>query len=83
MTPAELAIRAAIIAVEDVGADIRLTQAVTLLSAAQTRLADFIDGINGWDTFPHQVSLAVTTQHATRSTAKSTLPKDETGEPIK
>ena len=83
MTPAELAIRAAIIAVEDVGADIRLTQAVTLLSAAQTRLADFIDGINGWDTFPHQVSLAVTTQNATRSTAKSTLPKDETGEPIK
>lgn len=62
MTPAELAIRNALMAVEDVGADIRLTQAVTLLSAAQTRLADFIDGVNGWDTFPHQVSLAVTTQ---------------------
>ncbi len=62
MTPAELAIRAAIIAVEEVGADIRLTQAVSLLSAAQTRLADFIDRVDGWDTFAHQVSRNITTR---------------------
>ncbi len=63
MTPEELAIRNAIIAIEELGADIRLTQSVTLLSAAQTRLADYIDRINGWDTFPHQVSLAVLTNN--------------------
>jgi DNA segregation ATPase FtsK/SpoIIIE-like protein len=54
MTAAELAIRNAIGEVEKVGADVRLTQAVTLLSAAQTRLADYIDGVDGWPTFPAQ-----------------------------
>ena len=45
MTPAELAIREAILAVEAVGADIRLTEAVILLVDARERLADFVDGI--------------------------------------
>lgn len=63
MTPAELAIRDAIDAVESLPADIRLTQAVTLLSAAQTRLADYVDKVDGWNTFPHQVSLAVLTNN--------------------
>ena len=45
MTPAELAIREAILAVEAVGADVRLTEAVILLVDARERLADFVDGI--------------------------------------
>lgn len=55
MTPAELAIRNAVEEVEKVGADPRLTDSVVLLSAAQTRLADFIDGIPGRTTIPKQV----------------------------
>lgn len=45
-TPAETAIRNAMIAVEAVGADERLTAAVNLLSCAQTHVADYIDGIH-------------------------------------
>lgn len=55
MTLAELAIRNAVLAVEEVGADIRLTQAINLLNAAQTRVADFVDGVDGYDTFPQQL----------------------------
>lgn len=55
MTEAELAIRRAIIEVEKVGADPRLTDSVCLLSAAQTRLADYIDRIPGRTTIPKQI----------------------------
>lgn len=41
--PAELAIRNAVKEVEKVGADIRLTKAVILLSEARELVADFID----------------------------------------
>lgn len=44
-TPAELAIRAAVEAVEAVGADTRLTDAVNLLQAARDKVADFVDGV--------------------------------------
>jgi uncharacterized protein (DUF433 family) len=44
LTPAELAIRAAIDAVEMVGADVLLTQTVVLLGQAADKLADYIDG---------------------------------------
>lgn len=44
MTPAERAIRDAIQAVEAVGADPRLTDAVRHLLDAQRALADFVDG---------------------------------------
>ena len=44
LSPAELAIREARIKVEAMGADKRLTDAVMLLSQAQDRVADFIDG---------------------------------------
>jgi hypothetical protein len=44
-TPAERAIAAAIDAVEEAGADDRLTRAVILLSEAQEAVADFVDGI--------------------------------------
>lgn len=44
-TPAELAIRAALHAVEAAGADVRLTDAVVLLGAALDSVADFVDGI--------------------------------------
>lgn len=45
MTPAELAIRNAVIEVEKMGADTRLTDAVVLLTKAQARVADFVDGV--------------------------------------
>lgn len=45
MTPAELAIMEAIRVVEEAGADVRLTDAVVLLGAAQASVADFVDGV--------------------------------------
>lgn len=42
-TPAELAIRAAIIAVEEAGCHPLLTDAVNLLSEAREKVADFVD----------------------------------------
>jgi hypothetical protein len=45
-TPAERAIHAAIEAVEAAGADVRLTDAVILLSQAQGKVADYVDGID-------------------------------------
>ena len=45
MTPAELAILNAMIEVEKVGADERLTTAVTLLEKARNSVADFVDGV--------------------------------------
>lgn len=44
-SPAEKAIADAIDAVEKLGADIRLTQAVILLGEAKEQVADYIDGI--------------------------------------
>ncbi len=41
--PAELAIRAAIAAVESMPADVRLTEAVNLLLDASDKVSDFID----------------------------------------
>jgi hypothetical protein len=43
MTPAELAILAAIHAVEEVGADPLLTEAVVLLGQAKDKVADYVD----------------------------------------
>jgi hypothetical protein len=43
MVPAELAIRAAKLAVEEAGAHVHLTEAVILLSQAQEKVADFVD----------------------------------------
>lgn len=42
-SPAEKAIRAAVEAVEEAGADIALTDAVILLGKAQERVADYVD----------------------------------------
>ena len=44
-TPAETAIRAAVWAVEVTGCDERLTDAVVLLSQAQDKVADYLEGI--------------------------------------
>jgi len=44
MTPAELAITAAMHAVEDAGASIALTDAVILLGKARDRVADHAEG---------------------------------------
>jgi len=45
-TPAERAIYEAIQAVEALPPDVRLTDAVILLGQAQTKVADFVDGIS-------------------------------------
>lgn len=45
MTPAELAIRAARAEVEQGEADVRLTDAVVLLNAAQDAVADYVDNV--------------------------------------
>lgn len=44
MTPAEKIMQKALIEVEGMGADIRLTEAVVLLQKAQRQVADFVDG---------------------------------------
>lgn len=44
MTPAEVAILAAVLEVEKMGADTRLTRAVTLLQQAREKVADYVDG---------------------------------------
>ena len=43
MTPAELAIREAVLKVEEVGAHPLLTDAVNLLEQARNKVADFVD----------------------------------------
>ena len=43
LTPAEKAIRDALVAVEEVGADPLLTEAVILLGQAQEKVADFVE----------------------------------------
>ncbi len=45
MTPAERAIYDAMEAVEKVGADVRLTDAVNLLCEAREAVADYVDGV--------------------------------------
>lgn len=47
MVQAELAIRSAIQKVEEMGCDVVLTEAVVLLGAAQSKVADFVDRIKG------------------------------------
>lgn len=42
-TPVETSIRAAMIKVEEAGADIRLTEAINLLGQALNKVADYID----------------------------------------
>lgn len=44
LTPAETAIRNAILEVESLGADVRLTDAVILLQAAKDSVGDYVDG---------------------------------------
>jgi hypothetical protein len=45
LTPAETAIHEAMVAVESLGADVRLTEAVTALATAKSLVADFVDGV--------------------------------------
>jgi hypothetical protein len=45
MTPAEIVIRNALIEVEKLPGDVRLTDAVNLLDAARESVADYVDGI--------------------------------------
>ncbi len=43
--PAEAAIRIAAMKVEEMGADVRLTNALNLLWKAMDQVADFVDGV--------------------------------------
>jgi hypothetical protein len=52
MRSAELAIRDAMIEVEKLPADTRLTDAVVLLEKAQSKVADYIDGVEALETRP-------------------------------
>lgn len=45
LTPAETAIREAVVAVEAAGCDVRLTRVVVKLQEARDMMADFVDGI--------------------------------------
>jgi len=45
MTPAELAINSALVAVAEQGDDPRLEMATTALLQARTNVADFVDGV--------------------------------------
>lgn len=45
MVPAELACREAVLAIEALPADQRLTEAVVLIGEAQRLVADFVDGV--------------------------------------
>lgn len=45
MVKAELAIREAMLAVEEMPADVRLTDAGVLLEKARNKVADFVDGV--------------------------------------
>lgn len=53
MTPAELAIRKAVLEVEKLPGDVRLTDAVILLSQAQNKVADYVDSLPPATT-PHE-----------------------------
>lgn len=53
-TPPEKAIRDALAAVEAAGADVALTDAVTLLGAALDRVADFVDKVPGKRMLPRE-----------------------------
>lgn len=55
-TPAERAIREAIIAVESTGCDERLTWAVMALSDAQAWVADFVDGVPVAEHYPRPIA---------------------------
>lgn len=43
MTPAELSIRNAVLEVEKIGADVKLTEAIVLLTKARELVADYVD----------------------------------------
>jgi hypothetical protein len=63
MTNAELAIRNAVLEVEAVGADPRLTDAVMKLTAAQEAVADFVDAVDA----PERPLMRLADQLRTRS----------------
>lgn len=50
-TEAELKIRDAMLAVEAIGADVRLTDAVNLLHCAREAVADYVDGMKHYRRF--------------------------------
>lgn len=55
-TPAEKAIRDALLAVEAAGCDVRLTKAVTVLADAQAWVADYVDGVPVEEHYPRSAS---------------------------
>lgn len=56
-TDAEHAIASAIQVVEKLGADVKLTEAVTLLSSAQDKVADFVESLPSENTTVRRTSV--------------------------
>lgn len=53
MIPAELAISRALVEVEELGCDTRLTEACQLLQRARALVADCVDGVGGSISMPN------------------------------
>lgn len=65
-TEAEKAISEAIRVVESIGADVRLTDAVILLGAAQDSVADFVDDVRERRRLCHTAAYDIDAQIAAR-----------------
>jgi len=59
LTPAETAIRNAMLAVEDVGADPLLTDAVNLLQQARDKVADYVDREPGTAVVTQEINVGI------------------------
>src|SRR6185369_2263158 len=59
LTPAETAIRNAMLAVEDVGADPLLTDAVNLLQQARDKVADYVDHDPGTAVVTQEINVGI------------------------
>lgn len=84
LTPAERAIREAIIAVEEVGADPLLTEALVLLGHARERLADYVDreNVSKLQLVYEALSEILPPDARGWHTFKVRMRRDETGMPI-
>lgn len=76
-TPAETAIRNAIIAVEAAGADVRLTDAVMLLSQAAEKVADYVERENPDIALSYSVEAPKRTIADDIAAYKATSPEDK------
>lgn len=81
-TPAEKAIYEAVGTVEGMGADVRLTDAVTLLGSARDRVADFVDGVPGIRVLARQTYLQDSFAHSAQYLRETAHIADQLGQQI-